>query len=490
MMFTNKFGFNLANQKQQRTVSFLSAAIIVTMLTGSAFAGARDPGVRGGAVGAGQPLPGLNANELALFNNGKFRMTEVEATCDTCGNVPPGSPGGPGLFNSAGLGARFNGTQCASCHSQPAIGGSSPAVNPQIDMAHERGATNTIPSFLSLNGPVREVRFAKNPDGTPDGGVHALFTVKGRSDAPNCNISQPDFETEFRNGNAKFRIPTPEFGLGLVEAIQDKAILANMSVNASQKAALGIKGAANRNDNDGTITRFGWKAQNKSLMMFSGEAYNVEMGVTNELFQNARDETPTCNLGAEPNDVTRTDNDEFNKPTEIMADWVSFALFMRFLDAPKPAALSASAQRGQTLFSQVGCAHCHTPSFTTMPAPLGPQTVALQGKTVNLYSDLLIHHMGAGLADDITQGRATGDMFRSAPLWGLGQRIFFLHDGRTNDLLVAIQAHSSQSGDNQQGNNQGNGNLYPASEANGVVNNFNALNTTDQQAILDFLRSL
>jgi CxxC motif-containing protein (DUF1111 family) len=113
----------------------------------------------------------------------------------------------------------------------------------------------------------------------------------------------------------------------------------------------------------------------------------------------------------------------------------------------------------------------------------------LQGKTVNLYSDLLIHHMGPGLADGITQGAATGDMFRTAPLWGTGQRIFFLHDGRTKDLLVAIQAHSSSGWDDTI-ISLISGSSYPSSEANAVVQAFNALNTSDRQSILDFLRSL
>ena len=450
-----------------------------------------DPGVRSGPASAGNPLPGLNPGELALFNEGIARGNEVEATCDTCANVPLGSPGGPGLFNSAGLGARFNGTTCMACHSQPAIGGSSPVLNPQIDMAHQRGATNAIPSFIALNGPVREVRFKYNNDGSRDGGVHALFTVKGRSDAPLCNIQQPDFVTATQQNNISFRIPTPLFGAGLIESIQDVAIRAQMNSNLSQKAALDIQGAVNTSGNDGTITRFGWKAQNKSLMMFAGEAYNVEMGVTNEMFPTARDETPSCNLGAEPNDVTRTTDPDFHSPTGILADWVQFALFMRFLDAPQPAVLSASALRGQLLFGSAGCAQCHTPSFHTQPAPLGPQTVALQNKSVNLYSDLLIHHMGANLADDIIQGNAGPDMFRTAPLWGLGQRIFFLHDGRANDLAQAIAAHYS-SGKKAAGNNNDGFKPpdYPDSEANAVVQNFLALSQTDQQAILDFLRSL
>ena len=97
----------------------------------------------------------------------------------------------------------------------------------------------------------------------------------------------------------------------------------------------------------------------------------------------------------------------------------------------------------------------------------------------NLFSDLLVHHMGPGLADDIVQGSAGPDEFRTAPLWGLGQRIFFLHDGRTNDLKQAIQSHASV----------GSGEL-PPSEANVVVDNFNALSEAEKQHLLNFLRGL
>jgi hypothetical protein len=136
---------------------------------------------------------------------------------------------------------------------------------------------------------VREARFVKNADGSPDGGVHAIFTIQGRDDAPGCVLAQPDFATQLANRNVIFRIPTPVFGAGLIEEITDTTILVNRSRDSSTKSALGISGRPNRNGNDGTITRFGWKAQNVSLMIFSGEAYNVEMGITNELFQNERD---------------------------------------------------------------------------------------------------------------------------------------------------------------------------------------------------------
>jgi CxxC motif-containing protein (DUF1111 family) len=118
---------------------------------------------------------------------------------------------------------------------------------------------------------------------------------------------------------------------------------------------------------------------------------------------------------------------------------------------------------------------CHTPTLTT-----GNSTVAaLRNQTVNLFSDILVHAMGPGLADNIVQGGAQGDEFRTAPLWGLGQRIFFLHDGRATDLIQAIQAHSSA----------GDTNLGP-SEANAVIDNFNKLPEGKKQDLLNFLRSL
>src|SRR6266852_6853555 len=165
---------------------------------------------------------------------------------------------------------------------------------------HRKGATNHVPSFIQQFGPIREVRFAKKPDGSADGGVHQLFTVVGRSDlgVPGCTnevLPPTDFDAEFSLGNTRFRIPLQLFGLGIIDGIQDIEILGRHAATASLRAQLGIEGVPNRSGNDGTITRFGWKAQNKSLTMFSGEAYNVEMGVTNELFPQAVEELPACN---------------------------------------------------------------------------------------------------------------------------------------------------------------------------------------------------
>jgi CxxC motif-containing protein (DUF1111 family) len=179
----------------------------------------------------------------------------------------------------------------------------------------------------------------------------------------------------------------------------------------------------------------------------------------------------------------------------MVSDWLEFAIFMRELAPPQPVPFSASAARGQQLFGTggsnpgIGCFLCHTPMMMTGPRH---ETEALQNQEAHLYSDLLIHHMGSGLADNVTQGLAGGDMFRTTPLWGVGQRMFFLHDGRTSDLLAAIAAHASDNNDPDEhgrGSNRPAEN-YPPSEANAVIRKFDALPATDKQAILDFLRSL
>src|SRR5437764_815060 len=358
---------------------------------------ARDPGVRGGAAGAGAPIAGLSATELALFNAGKDDFEEQEKAAD-------------------GLGPTMNLDGCAGCHLHPAVGGTSPAVNPQVAFARANGATNAVPSFIAPKGPVREARFVNNADGTPDGGVHDLFTIAGRADAPGCSLAQPDFEGELARRNVIFRIPTPVFGAGLIEQIPDKAILANQANDAPRKKDLrlqgrpnivlaghAISGQANNNGNDGTVARFGWKAQNKSLLLFSGEAYNVEMGITNELFQTERDETAGCQFAAVPNNVTAGNG---GAGAETLSALEKFSFFMPFLAPPVPSASTPggalSIGRGRQVFAFVGCGLCHTPTLRT-----GNSTVAaLRYQDVNLYSDLLMHQIGPGLAVDVVHGGA------------------------------------------------------------------------------------
>jgi len=437
-----------------------------------ALAAPTDPGVRHASTDGGPPIPlsGLTSDELVFFRDGLRRFIAVETVSGSANN---------------GLGPRFNSNQCSSCHSQPLVGGSSPAVNPLPAVAIAQGAANTVPWFIAANGPVREARFVAS-NGVPDGGVHDLFVISGRTDAGGCDIAQPSFvpagdARTGRGGNPNiiFRIPTPTLGAGLIEAIPDSAILANMQSNAVAKGRLGVKGSVNRSGNDGTITRFGWKAQNKSLLMFAAEAYNVEMGISNQLFPQERDETAGCQGG------TPTPNDTVNFPapgtataaTAVLSDIEGFADFMRLLAPPVPAPATASTAAGRSLFISIGCALCHTPSFATGKSinsgSATSPSAALSNQPANLFSDLLVHHMGEGLADGITQGAAGPDQFRTAPLWGVGERVFFLHDGRTSNIVEAIVEHASS-----------------GSEANAIVDNFNDLSSEEQQNLINFLRSL
>jgi CxxC motif-containing protein (DUF1111 family) len=439
-----------------------------------------DPGVRGGNAGAGKALPGIAGPYNDLFLAGLAKFSQVDQVVQD------------------GLGPRMNLDSCAGCHSAPATGGSSPKINPQFAFVNGAGhGNNTLPSFITRDGPVREARFKKtSPGNLTDGGVHDLFTISGMKGAEGCVLLQPDFAAELARKNVIFRIPTPVFGAGLIEQIPDNVIVDNLNNPADQpeKRRMHVvgrvnvvisgntrteqvrtRGEPNRNGNDGTIARFGWKAQNKSLLLFSAEAYNVEMGISNELFQTEREEKAGCQFRPTPNDFT----DPTKAGTfDLLSDIEKFAFFIRLLAPPQPADKepggAQSIANGKNNFRRIGCALCHSETLKTGNSAI-PQ---LSNQAVHLFSDLALHQMGPNLDDGISQGQAKPNEFRTAPLWGLGQRIFFLHDGRTRDLLVAIQEHRGGKGPKLE------------SEANEVVKRFDHLSKRDKQDLLNFLRSL
>jgi CxxC motif-containing protein (DUF1111 family) len=484
--------------KTVKLVSLL-AFLVALFLPGTALA-QTDPGVQGGNRGSGAALkfvqnddngnnPGLNA----FFQDGLKRFQDVESVSNSA-------------TGNNGLGPRFNSNQCSSCHAQPAVGGTGAAMNPQFSFAGSSVAPkDTTPFFITANGPTREARFPfffdqfGNADpNNPNGGVEDLFTVSGRPDAGSCVLVQPSFSAARAANNIIFRIPTPVFGAGLIENLDDSTLQINRAHNLNNN--FGIGGDFNHSGNDGTITRFGWKAQNKSLHIFAGEAYNVEMGVSNLLFtqdrplpgEDGNGGTGGTGLPASCLNLTRTGYPEDNSnPGQtsaplVLDDVSAFANFMRFLAPPPPGSVvlngvavsATSIANGQRLFSAIGCATCHNPTpGTTQVSNNTPTTSgvgSLSLNPVNAFSDIEIHHMGTVLADNVSQGGAGGDQFRTAPLWGLGQRIFLLHDGRCTNLLCAIEAHESNGG-----------------EASTVEAIFDQnLSSSQQQDILNFLRSL
>jgi len=271
--------------------------------------------------------------------------------------------------------------------------------------------------------------------------------------------------------------------------LDDSTLLENQKTNLANGASFGIAGTFNRNGNDGTITKFGWKAQNKSLHIFAGEAYNVEMGITNELFNNERPLPEEDQLGTGlpasclnisgngyPED---TSNPTLTPNAAVLDDVSAFANFMRFLAPPPPGQVilngspvpASTIAAGEAVFNSIGCNVCHNP--TLGPTQVSNFVPALSSQTFSPFSDFEVHHMGTGFADNVSQGNAGGDQFRTAPLWGLGQRIFLDHDGRNLTVPASIQNHEAN-----------------GSEANSVITNFNNLNSTQKQELIDFLRSL
>lgn len=373
----------------------------------------RGPGPAPAAPRTGDPLPGLTAEQLAAFGAGLAEFVNVETP-------------------QTGLGPIFNGASCVQCHNAPGPGGSSPirvtrfgrVVNGQFDPLADKGGS--LLQRLAINRAAREV--------VP----------------PEANVVAD-------------RLSTPLFGAGLIEAIPDAAI----DANARRQKPDGIRGRAVLIDDpvsgEQRVGRFGWKAQQATLLAFSGDAYRNEMGITNRFFptENAPNGDAALlaahDLFADPEDAP--------DPQTGRSDIDNAADFMRLLAPVAPLRKSASAAEGERLFGQIGCATCHQPFMQTGPSPIA----ALDRKNVALYSDLLLHDMGA-LADGIAQAGATMREMRTAPLWGLRLRQPFLHDGRAATVDEAIRAHDG--------------------EAAIVRERYVRLAPLQMQQLLDFLRTL
>lgn len=504
-------------------VTLAGGASLIVALTAVLWAQSTvtDPGVRGinwctgcaNTVGSFQSTLTTQEQESEPMATTQFETSAV-VTCNSDGSNVAG----------CGLGPRFNGNSCSSCHAQPVAGGSSPSglpsgpglcngascTNPLFQVSQSDGTdtfNNTMPSFETLYGPVLVPRYPYQSDlKTPNGLVQQLFVIGGTgSSYPGCPITQPNFTQAGHQNNLVFRQPLPLFGDGYIDFIQNKDILNNLNSNLALKASLGIGGVANLSGSDGSVQRLGWKAQWRSILPASLIEEKVEEGISNELKPTEIDQTPGCVINPVPEDPTNysylygdpgSNGKTGMHPWFFLANAERDAIFERFLSAPVTATqllgaagcyggVMSSCSSGQTDFNNVGCVLCHTTSYTTPPA-----SIPSQGHIVlNLFSDLLLHHMGSCLADNITEGAAQGDMWRTPPLWDVGQRISFMHDGRTTNIVTAIEEHADGW---QQGHGGGCTGLgtYQASEANAVINNFNNLTVSQQQDLVNFLRSL
>jgi CxxC motif-containing protein (DUF1111 family) len=364
----------------------------------------------------GDPFPGLTATELQQFNDGKTEFMHVETA-------------------ATGLGPVFNNTSCVGCHSGPATGGDSATLETRFGFKPANGVFDPL---VNEGGSLIQ--------------VHGTGPV-----APECFG-----ETVPANADiVASRKTTPLFGLGLVDNVPDSALqaLANSEpIGVAGRAALVVDVASGQT----RVGRFGWKAQNATLITFSGDAYLNEMGITNPLFPNENAPQGRTDLIA----VCDGDPVEPGATEDDGTDIREFANFMSLLAPPPRGTINPPVTQGETIFGQIGCNACHVANLTTGSGSAFPQ---LNNVTFHPYSDFLLHDMGS-LGDGIVQADASATEMRTAPLWGLSARKTFLHDGGSSKLNDAIARHDGQ--------------------AAAARDAFNQLSQQDQQRVIKFLNSL
>lgn len=341
----------------------------------------------------GDPLPGIDSKILGRFQSGKFEFERDHLI-------------------EEGLGPTYNDLSCVACHGMPVTGGSLDSID-DITFRVGRITRGKYNGLERLGGePLSSKKFVQ-------GCEEQLIPSKAQFVSP--------------------RAAQQLFGLGLIDAFSEKTILSNADPDDKDKD--GISGRVNivfsPRFKDMRVGRFGWKAHMPTLIDFTGDAYIVEIGISSPDFPTNRvvnGKKSKCDTATGPEDFD-------GRVTNTFFD------FMTLLAPPPQQNLDASATRGKALFDSIGCAKCHIPTLRTANLSERPDliTEVLANQDANLYSDLLLHDMGEELRDGIQTGIALATEWRTQPLWGLSSKKFFLHDGRTQDLSKAINAHGGES---------------------------------------------
>ncbi len=375
----------------------------------------------------------------------------------------------PAPVNS-GLGPLFNNVSCINCHSSdgrgtPILDGNeleSFLIRISINGTDPHGGPNPVPGF---GGQLQtQSIFGYEAEGK----VQIVYSEIGGiyPDGTTYSLREPEYiiSGQVPGGiNISPRVAPAVFGVGLLEAINEADILALADENDINGDEISGKPNYVWDDGSGSVKmgRFGWKANQPNLLQQTAAAYVNDMGVTNPLYK-----MESCYNNAECD--TLSDDPEIDE--EILN---SVEFYVQTLGVPARRNFDEpEVLRGKELFNNIGCASCHTPEFTT-----GTHEIAeLSNQRIFPYTDMLLHDMGEGLADNRPDFLADGFEWRTTPLWGIGLinvvngHTFFLHDGRARNLEEAI--------------------LWHGGEGEISKNNFMNLSKSDREKVIKFLNSL
>jgi CxxC motif-containing protein (DUF1111 family) len=373
-----------------------------------------------------------------------------------------------------GRGPLFNNVSCGSCHiadgrgKVPGVGDTSVSTLFRVSIAglDSHGGPNPVPGF----GDQLQTRSIFNVTKEADVTVNYMEQTFSFDDGSTYKLRFPLYTISNTyigfpaNVMVSPRVAAPVFGLGLLEAVSEADILSR--VDEGDANADGISGKANRVWNHitqmTTLGRFGWKANQPSLLQQVAIAYNQDIGVTTSIF-------PKENSFGQPQYDNRDDDAELSDSLLYNVEF-----YIRTLAVPVRRNLNdATVQSGKQLFANAGCASCHAPDLHTAVNVSFP---AISNQLIHPYTDLLLHDMGDDLADNRPDFLATGKEWRTSPLWGIGltQRVNghnnFLHDGRARSLMEAIMWHGG--------------------EAAASRNKVKSMSASDRNALIKFLESL
>jgi CxxC motif-containing protein (DUF1111 family) len=439
--------------------SFFVASVSILIVSGSMFLACKGP--------VGPPVEETAGNSSIAYSGGQTTvfLANVDAYSTPATNLSPDRldmhEEGDSAFETefvpapapmhGGLGPIFNNDACSSCHvndgggippeqGQPLI---SLLLRVSISGTDAHGGPNPAPGFggqlqqRAIAGVVPEadvsVSYSENQGMFADGTLYSLRTptytiANAYTSLPAGLLVSP-------------RLAPPVFGDGLLEAIDEQTILANASANADTVA--GIHGHPNyvwdQYNQKTMVGRFGLKANAATLQVQAAGAYNQDMGVTNPVFPMESCHGQSQETAKPANDTTPDiDNTTLN----------AAVFYIHTIGVPARRYIDDTMNiRGQQIFTTAKCANCHLPTVVTGTLSGYPE---LSNQTIHPYTDLLVHDMGAGLADNRPDYQASGTEWRTAPLWGIGLRqvvtgqAFYLHDGRARSLMEAILWHGGE----------------------------------------------